>query len=191
MPTYKVVACPSDFDNLDIERSVLEPAGAEVTKSCAQSTEALLSEVGDADALLVQYTQIGSHLLTQARKCKIVVRYGTGYDPEKTFVKLLLLDTRGKVLGEAAFPYALFSYKEKWVDVVLPEPLGLGVLAEDGELLRVAFDPGATRYKGIYFHYTRNPKISHSLVGTAAREFQETPDREWLIRAYFVAEPVP
>jgi len=118
-------------------------------------------------------------------------RYGTGYDPEKTFGKLLLLDTRGKVLGEAAFPYALFSYKEKWVDVVLPEPLGLGVLAEDGELLRVAFDPGATRYKGIYFHYTRNPKTSHSLVGTAARGFQETPDREWLIRAYFVAEPVP
>jgi hypothetical protein len=51
--------------------------------------------------------------------------------------------------------------------------------------LTVALDPEAHRYKGIYFHYNKDPDTSHSLSGTVAKGFRELPDREWMIRAWF------
>jgi hypothetical protein len=55
------------------------------------------------------------------------------------------------------------------------------------EALIVAFEPYAHRYRGIYFHYNRNPQTSHSLRVTRQKELRELADREWMIRAYFEA----
>jgi len=112
-------------------------------------------------------------------------RYGSGYEPEKTLLKLSVLGADGKVLRQATFAYSLFSYKQKWVNLVLSKPLSLGALPEGVEQLTLAIDPEANQYKGIYFHYGKNPKVCHSLAGTVKNGFQETPDREWMMRAYF------
>jgi len=112
-------------------------------------------------------------------------RYGSGYDTEQTKLQLAVLGHENTTLWQGTFPYSLFTYKAKWVDVVLPEPLSLRSSdLKEGELT-VAMDPEAHQYKGIYFHYNKNPDTSHSLAGTVARGFRDVPDREWMIRAFF------
>ncbi|HIJ64375.1 MAG TPA: M56 family metallopeptidase [Candidatus Hydrogenedentes bacterium] len=111
-------------------------------------------------------------------------RYGSGYDPETTTVKVSVLGAAGKILREQNFPYALFSYKEKWVDFALPEPIRVQ------SNIAVLFDPEAHQTKGIYFHYNQAPPASHSGIAKNGRFLKETPGREWMIRAYF-GERVP
>jgi len=115
-------------------------------------------------------------------------RYGSGYDTKETTLKVLFLDAQGKSVIQNAFPYALFSYKEKWVDLVLPKPIPLDFLAGTDGTVTIAFDPEAHQYKGIYFHYNKNPKTTHSLAGSVASGFKEVTDREWMIRAYLTTE---
>ncbi len=111
-------------------------------------------------------------------------RYGSGYDPENTPVTVSLLDGGGKVIRQQNFAYSLFSYKEKWVSLPLDTPLLLKDLPSGQASLTVAFDPQAHRTKGIYFHYNKDPKTSHSLVGTVAGGFKAISDRQWMIRLY-------
>jgi len=112
-------------------------------------------------------------------------RYGSGYDTEQTMLHVAVLGHENKVLWQGTFPYSLFAYKAKWVDVVLPEPLALRSSdLREGELT-VAMDPEAHQYKGIYFHYNKTPGSSRSLAGTVAKGFRQVPDREWMIRAFF------
>ncbi|MHC4675343.1 MAG: SUMF1/EgtB/PvdO family nonheme iron enzyme, partial [Planctomycetota bacterium] len=112
-------------------------------------------------------------------------RYGSGYDPEKTYVNAAVLDSDNSVRWEGKFPYALFSYKPKWVDLVLQKPVALADLMNEDRMLTFAFNPEAHRTKGIYFHYHKDPPTSNSLVGTVADGFKPIPDREWIVRAYF------
>jgi hypothetical protein len=115
-------------------------------------------------------------------------RYGSGYDTKETTLKVLFLDAQGIAVMQIAFPYALFTYKEKWVDLAFPRPIPLDFLLNADGTVTIAFDPEAQQYKGIYFHYNKNPKTTHSLAGSVASGFKEVPDREWMIRAYLTTE---
>ncbi|MCC6698726.1 MAG: hypothetical protein IT365_24085 [Candidatus Hydrogenedentes bacterium] len=108
-------------------------------------------------------------------------RYGSGYDAETTMLHVIIQDPDGKEVAKADFPYSLFSYKERWVDLVLPEPVMSGTVDEFTCIL----DPEAHQTKGIYFHYKKNPAESHSGVAKSGKADKPTPDREWMIRAYF------
>ncbi len=112
-------------------------------------------------------------------------RYGSGYDTKRAQVTLSVLDAKGKCVRECSFPYARFRYKAGWVDLVLPKPLPLDALGSDRRTLTVLLDPGATRTKGIFFHYNKDPKRSHSLSGSLKRGLKPLPEREWMIRAHF------
>ncbi|MHC4477274.1 MAG: HEAT repeat domain-containing protein [Planctomycetota bacterium] len=117
-------------------------------------------------------------------------RYGSGYDPDTTFVAAAVLDSQDKVRWQGKFPYALFSYKPKWVDLVLTEPVAVADLIEQDRLLRIAFNPQAHRTKGIYFHYNKGKsELSKSFAGTVAKGFEPVTDRQWIIRAYFASKP--
>jgi RNA polymerase sigma-70 factor (ECF subfamily) len=109
-------------------------------------------------------------------------RYGSNYSPEETQVKVRVLDSQGAPLADAAFPYAKFDYHAGWVDLVFDKPV---LVKQPGKLLTLAFDPQATRDKGLYFHYQKNPPAYHSLVGAVSDGFKPLSDREWLIRACF------
>ncbi|GMU20777.1 MAG: hypothetical protein AMXMBFR13_08730 [Phycisphaerae bacterium] len=111
-------------------------------------------------------------------------RYGSGYDPETTMVKVAVLNSKDKVVWEGTLPYAAFTYKPQWVSIVLPEPVKLSSLSAGDNRFRLALDPEATRTRGIYWHYQKNPKASHSFAGTLERGFQPTADREWLMRMH-------
>lgn len=109
-------------------------------------------------------------------------RYGVGYSPGDTMLKVLVLDAKGTKLAEAAFPYAQLGYRAKWTDLVFTTPV---TIANPAEPIIVAFDPEATQSKGVYFHYQKDPLTSHSLVGTAEKGFKETAGREWMVRVAF------
>jgi beta-lactamase regulating signal transducer with metallopeptidase domain len=107
-------------------------------------------------------------------------RYGSGYDPETTMLHVIIQDQDGKQLAKVDLPYNLFSYKEQWVDLVLPEPIKSNV-----DEFTIILDPEAHQTKGIYFHYKKDPAESHSGVAKNGKADKPTPDREWMIRGYF------
>lgn len=109
-------------------------------------------------------------------------RYGSGYPLDETKLRVQVLDAQTNTLEQAEFAYANFNYRECWVDLVFAQPV---TIRNPGDTLTIAFDPEATRFKGIYFHYQKNPPASHSLAGTVSEGFQPLADREWTIRAAF------
>lgn len=115
-------------------------------------------------------------------------RYGSGYDTNNTFLYASVLDPESNLIQEFAFPYSLFSYKGKWVNLVLEKKL---ILDEKTDSFYIFLDPEAHQYKGIYFHYNKDPKFSHSFVGKFEKEFRELSDREWVIRAYLEKSDSP
>jgi hypothetical protein len=109
-------------------------------------------------------------------------RYGTGYAPEETKLHVIVRDAKDTMLAEAHFPYAKFGYKADWVELVFDQPVRI---QNPDEPVTIVFNPEATRYKGVYFHYQKDPSTSHSLAGTIAGGFKELTDREWMVRACF------
>jgi hypothetical protein len=111
-------------------------------------------------------------------------RYGGGYDPDTTMVKLTVRNDKNEVVREQEFAYATFGRKAKWVDLVLPKPLPLTALGSAPETLTVAVHPNAHRTKGIFFHYNKVPKESHSSAINRQGKVRPASDREWLIRVF-------
>lgn len=80
MTRFKVYVSDYDYPNLDIERSILEPIGAEVIGLQCRSGEGLAEQAADADAILQQYAKITRATIEKLQKCKAICRYGIGVD---------------------------------------------------------------------------------------------------------------
>lgn len=80
MAKFKVYVSDYDYPDLDIERSVLEPIGAEVIGLKCNTGEELAELAADADAILQQYAKINRSTLEKLKNCKAICRYGTGVD---------------------------------------------------------------------------------------------------------------
>jgi D-3-phosphoglycerate dehydrogenase / 2-oxoglutarate reductase len=70
------------FANLDIERSVLEPIGYELTLADDTHETALTDAARDASAILVCYAKVTEPVIAAAADagCRVISRYGIGYD---------------------------------------------------------------------------------------------------------------
>lgn len=77
---FKVYVSDFDYPNLDIEKSVLEPIGAEVIGLACKTGEGLAEQAKDADAILQQYAKIPLETIAALDKCKVICRYGIGVD---------------------------------------------------------------------------------------------------------------
>ena len=76
-----VVAVDHRFDDLDVERSVLEPIGAELRDARGLEREEALAMCEDADAVLVGARfRFDADAIARLTQCKAIVRYGIGYD---------------------------------------------------------------------------------------------------------------
>jgi D-3-phosphoglycerate dehydrogenase len=79
----RVLVTDHIFQGLDIERSVLEPLGAEVVlaPSTDEDTLVRLCE-GGVDGLLVCFAPVGERVVQAAADagCRVIARYGIGYD---------------------------------------------------------------------------------------------------------------
>ncbi len=63
-----------------IETKILEEAGFEVVIAECKTDEEIVAVAKDADAVGLVYSKITPELMDQMPKCKVLVRYGIGYD---------------------------------------------------------------------------------------------------------------
>jgi len=81
MANYRVAISDYVFPDVEPEKEILEPLGAEVIASQCQSVGDLISITRDADALLNCYFgPVGEEVFEASPKLKVVVRYGIGVD---------------------------------------------------------------------------------------------------------------
>lgn len=80
MAKYKVYISDYDYEDNAIEKSVLEPIGAEVIGLRCRTGEGLAEQAADADAILQQYAKIPRATIEKLAKCKAICRYGIGVD---------------------------------------------------------------------------------------------------------------
>lgn len=76
---YHIVVTDSGFPNHHQEEQILLQIG-KVIKASWQNEDELLSAVATADALLVQWAPITRKIIAGLENCRIIVRYGIGYD---------------------------------------------------------------------------------------------------------------
>ena len=63
-----------------MEREILENAGVQVTRSECKSPAEVIAASRNADALLVGWAPITSEVIASLACCRLLMRYGTGYD---------------------------------------------------------------------------------------------------------------
>jgi len=79
-PMPKVVITDSEFPNLECERSVFRDAGVDVALAHSKQPGHVIEAAHDADGLLVHWAPITRDVLTKLTRCRVIVRYGIGYD---------------------------------------------------------------------------------------------------------------
>jgi D-3-phosphoglycerate dehydrogenase len=80
MSKFKVYISDYDYPDNEIEKSILEPIGAEVIGLNCKTGEGLAELAADADAILQQYAKITRSTIEKLKKCKVIARYGIGVD---------------------------------------------------------------------------------------------------------------
>ena len=73
-----ITDCPWEDDS--IERGILEAGGAQVTRVQCKTPQDVISAAQGADALLVGWAPITREVIKTFDRCRLLMRYGTGYD---------------------------------------------------------------------------------------------------------------
>ena len=76
----KVVVTDSTFNDLLIEKSILELLGLEVVGHQCRTPEELAPVVANADFVLTQFAPVNAEVIAAMTRCKVIVRYGIGVD---------------------------------------------------------------------------------------------------------------
>jgi D-3-phosphoglycerate dehydrogenase len=80
MSKFKVYISDYDYGDIDIEKSILEPIGAEVIGLQCKTGIGLADLAKDADAIIDQYAKIPRETIEKLNNCKVIARYGIGVD---------------------------------------------------------------------------------------------------------------
>ena len=73
-----ITDCP--WEDNSVERRILEDSGAQVTRAQCTTPREVIEASKDADALLVGWAPITREVIGCLRRCRLLMRYGTGYD---------------------------------------------------------------------------------------------------------------
>ena len=80
MNRFKVVSFPHDYPSSVHEHRIITVAGGEYIDGDTLSLAEAIRQCEDADAVLVRWHKIGPDLIHRYQRCKIIIRYGVGYD---------------------------------------------------------------------------------------------------------------
>ncbi|MBI9096920.1 MAG: C-terminal binding protein [Spirochaetaceae bacterium] len=80
MKKYKIVITDNLNGNCDREKKILESIDADVEIYRELKGEELIKAVEEADAVLVDMAEMTSEVIGHMKKCKVISRYGAGYD---------------------------------------------------------------------------------------------------------------
>src|SRR5215218_4357165 len=76
----RVLITDFDYEDVDIERRILESAGLEVMMAQCRNEEDVVEAGRGASALLTQYAPITARVMDEVPELRMVGRYGVGYD---------------------------------------------------------------------------------------------------------------
>jgi D-3-phosphoglycerate dehydrogenase len=76
----RVLITDFDYEDVDIERRILEGAGLEVMAAQCRNEEGVVEAGRGASALLTQYAPITARVMDELPELRMVGRYGVGYD---------------------------------------------------------------------------------------------------------------
>lgn len=76
----QVVITDSPWEDNSVERKILEEAGVQVTRAQCKTPQEVAAATKDADALLVGWAPITQEVIAGLSRCRLLMRYGTGYD---------------------------------------------------------------------------------------------------------------
>jgi D-3-phosphoglycerate dehydrogenase len=76
----QVVITDSPWEDNSIERKILEEAGAVVVRAECSTPEQVVEACRDADVLLVGWAPIPQTAIAGLKRCRLMVRYGTGFN---------------------------------------------------------------------------------------------------------------
>ncbi len=76
----KVVVTDFTFPSLDVEESILRPAGFEIASGQCKTAESLIAIVADADAVITQFAPVTAAVIAAMNRARVIVRYGIGVD---------------------------------------------------------------------------------------------------------------
>jgi D-3-phosphoglycerate dehydrogenase / 2-oxoglutarate reductase len=68
------------FPSLEVEESLLKPAGAEIVSGQCKTVETLIPLVRQADAVITQFAPIKAEVINAMERARVIVRYGIGVD---------------------------------------------------------------------------------------------------------------
>lgn len=81
MQKFKVVITDHIFENLDIEREIIEQHGAKLIITQCKSIDELIPLTEDADVIINTYLNLfGEKFFSTLKKCRGIVRHGIGVD---------------------------------------------------------------------------------------------------------------
>jgi D-3-phosphoglycerate dehydrogenase len=78
--SFICVVTEHNFHDLDVEESVLRPAGVELRVAPSSDPDQLREAVADADAVLNQLKGLRGDVIRAMSRCLVIVRYGVGFD---------------------------------------------------------------------------------------------------------------
>jgi len=76
----KVVITDFDYDDVGVERPIIEGAGFKLVAAQCKSEEELIEVAHDADAVICQYARVGEKTINAFTNCRLIARYGIGVD---------------------------------------------------------------------------------------------------------------
>jgi D-3-phosphoglycerate dehydrogenase len=80
MTGVRVVITECDHDSFGAEHELAGAAGAELVLTQSTTSQELVANAADADAILVQYAQITAEVMDALPRLRVVGRYGVGVD---------------------------------------------------------------------------------------------------------------
>ena len=76
----QAVVTDNTFNDLLIEKNILEPLGLEVVAHQCRTPDELMPVVKNADFVLTQFAPVNARVIAAMTRCKVIVRYGIGVD---------------------------------------------------------------------------------------------------------------
>jgi D-3-phosphoglycerate dehydrogenase / 2-oxoglutarate reductase len=80
MIPFKVVLLSHDYASTDIEREIVERAGGQLLDADCLPEAERLPAAEEADAVIVRWMAVTPEIIRRWRRCRIIIRYGVGYD---------------------------------------------------------------------------------------------------------------
>lgn len=80
MSRFNVVVTDYEYETFAPEQEVLNKIGVELTLAQCHTEEEVIAACKDADALISQYAPISRNVIENLEKCKVIARYGVGFN---------------------------------------------------------------------------------------------------------------